>query len=242
MAPPLRRQPWCVSVEPMQPGYDHLAAEYERAFPEAFRSPLERGVVAAFAEQVKECAAEGSVVDVGCGTGHVTAALAAAGVPVVGVDPSQAMLEIARAAHPELRFVRGTCDPVTWTQALGADEPPAAVLARFTLIHVAPDRVPGILRSWAERLPIGGVVLVAFQAVDGGRAVVSFDHAVAPAWRWHPDVMADHLLRAGLTERWRTVSRPDADHRFPECHLLAVKETSEPPAVPVSRGCSVDGC
>lgn len=233
----------CVSVEPMQPGYDRLAAQYDDAFPEPFRTPLEWHAVAAFAEQVEGAALEGPVVDVGCGTGHVTAALAAAGVPMVGVDPSQAMLEIARAAHPELRFrMRCPRDPVTWAQALGAEEAPAAVLARFSLIHVAPDRVPGILRTWAERLPIGGVVMLAFQAVDGGRAVVSFDHAAAPAWRWHPDVMADHLYRAGFTERWRTVSRPDAEHRFPECHVLAVKETAEAPPVPVGRVCSVDGC
>ena len=226
----------------MQPGYDRLAAQYERAFPEPFRTPLERHAVAAFAEQVRASGPSGPVVDVGCGTGHVTAELAASGVPVLGVDPSEAMLGIARTAHPQLRFVQATADPVTWQDALGEDEAPSAVLARFSLIHVAPDRVPGVVRSWAQLLPVGGAVMVAFQAVDGGRAVVSFDHAVAPAWRWHPDVMADHLFRAGFTERWRTVARPDAEHRFPECHLLAVKETAEAPPVPVGRCCSVDGC
>lgn len=91
-------------------------------------------------------------------------------------------------------------------------------------------------------LPAGAVVLVAFQAVDGGRPVVVFDHAVAPDWRWHPDVMAGRLYRAGFTERWRAVNRPDAEHRFPECHLLTVKETAEVPSVPVDRGCSAGGC
>ena len=226
----------------MTPGYDALAHQYEAAFPGPFRTPLERHAVAAFAEHVREFALSGPVVDAGCGTGHVTAELAAAGVPVLGVDPSEAMLGVARDSHPQLRFVHGTADPASWQEALGEAEVPSAVLARFSLIHLAPDRVPGVVRSWAQLLPVGGVVLVAFQAVDGGRAVVSFDHAVAPAWRWSPDVMADHLHRAGFTERWRTVSRPDAEHRFPECHLLAVKETAEAPPVPVDRGCSVDGC
>lgn len=226
----------------MHPGYDSLAAQYEDAFPEPFRTPLERHAIAAFAGHVRESGLSGPVVDAGCGTGHVTAELAAADVPVLGVDPSETMLGIARDSHPRLRFAHGTVDPASWQDALGEEEAPSAVLARFSLIHLAPDRVPGAVRSWAQLLPVGGVVLVAFQAVDGGRAVVSFDHAVAPAWRWHPDVMADHLHRAGFTERWRTVSRPDAEHRFPECHLLAVKETAEAPPVPVGRGCSVDGC
>lgn len=93
-----------------------------------------------------------------------------------------------------------------------------------------------------QLLPAGAVVLGAFQAVDGGRPVVVFDHAVAPDWRWHPDVMADRLYRAGFTERWRAVNRPDAEHRLPECHLLTVKETAEVPSVPVGRGCSAGGC
>ncbi|MDO4918109.1 trans-aconitate 2-methyltransferase [Kocuria sp.] len=239
----------------MQPGYDRLAAQYSEAFPDAFRTPLERHAVEAFADQVALSGLTGPVVDVGCGTGHVTAALADRGLPVIGVDPSEAMLEIARAAHPGVTFVNGTADPRTWDAALadgladaaaggapGGEVRPAAVLARYSLIHVTPDRVPGIVRSWAERLPVGGLVLTAFQSVDGGRAVVSFDHAVAPAWRWHPEVMADHVLYAGLTEQWRILSRPDTEHRFPECHVLAAKESEETPAIPVSRGCAPEGC
>ena len=45
----LWRRARCVSVEPMHPGYDSLAAQYEDAFPEPFRTPLERHAVAAFA-------------------------------------------------------------------------------------------------------------------------------------------------------------------------------------------------
>ncbi|RKQ34954.1 class I SAM-dependent methyltransferase [Kocuria tytonis] len=229
----------------MQSGYDHHAQDYERAFPAAFRGPWERHAVGAFAEHVVRSGLPGTVVDVGCGTGHVTAELAARGLPVVGVDPSESMLAIARASHPDVRFEPGDANPESWGAALEAEAPEApvaAVLARYSLSHVPPERVPGILASWADRLPVGGAVLVAFQAVDGGRAVVSFDHAVAPAWRWSPEVVADHLTRAGFAEVWRTVSRSDAEHRFPECHLLAVKDAAGAPPVPVSRGCSVDGC
>jgi trans-aconitate methyltransferase len=47
------------------------------------------------------------ILDVGCGTGHLTARLAEAGADVVGLDSSAVMLEQARAAYPHLEFVLG---------------------------------------------------------------------------------------------------------------------------------------
>lgn len=53
-------------------------------------------------------AARGRIaVDVGCGTGFVTASLARRGWRTVGVDLSAPMLAAARAAMPEARLVRG---------------------------------------------------------------------------------------------------------------------------------------
>ncbi|MGX5360331.1 SAM-dependent methyltransferase, partial [Kocuria sp. KH4] len=56
-----------------------------------------------------------------------------------------------------------------------------------------------------------------------GQPVVPFDHAVAPAWRWHPEEMSARLARAGFVEAWRTMSLPDSLHRYPECHLAAIR-------------------
>jgi len=47
------------------------------------------------------------VLDVGCGTGHLTAAIADAGADVVGVDRAATMLADARSNYPGLPFVRG---------------------------------------------------------------------------------------------------------------------------------------
>jgi ubiquinone/menaquinone biosynthesis C-methylase UbiE len=52
------------------------------------------------------------VLDVGCGTGIVTAALAAKGVVTTGLDPSAAMLAHARASVPNVRFQEGTGEAI----------------------------------------------------------------------------------------------------------------------------------
>ncbi|HEU5198345.1 MAG TPA: methyltransferase domain-containing protein [Ktedonobacterales bacterium] len=44
------------------------------------------------------------VLDLGCGTGHLTAQMAAAGAEVVGIDKAASMIEQARATYPNLRF------------------------------------------------------------------------------------------------------------------------------------------
>jgi len=44
------------------------------------------------------------VLDLGCGTGHLTRQIADAGVDVVGLDVSREMIEQARREHPTVRF------------------------------------------------------------------------------------------------------------------------------------------
>lgn len=202
-----------------QPGYDALADLYDRTFPEPYLTPLERHAVAAFADLVHESGIDGVVLDVGCGIGHVTADLHAQGSDVIGIDPSREMLGFARRYHPDLRFVHD--DARLAAVDLGG-RPVAGILARFSLIHVPPAAIPGVLAGWAERTASGALVAVAGQGTDEVGRVVEFDHRVSRAWRWHPDRMAEVLEAAGFAEVWRTVSRPDdGPHRFPEFHLVA---------------------
>lgn len=52
-----------------------------------------------------EPAPEERILDLGCGTGHLTAQVAESGAHVVGVDRSASMLETASGSHPEHPFV-----------------------------------------------------------------------------------------------------------------------------------------
>ena len=94
------------------------------------------------------------VVDLGCGSGELTATLVdQLGAPdVVGVDSSPAMLDAAhRHARPGLRFEQG--DIGAWTGA-GLD----LVLANASLQWV-PDH-PGVLGRWAAALAPHGQLAV----------------------------------------------------------------------------------
>ena len=205
-----------VRQEPLvQPGYDALARRYAELFPSPYLTHLERHVVHAFADLVIDAGHRGVVVDVGSGLGQVTADLVERGLDVVGVEPSDAMREIAVRNYPGCRFLRDDA----YLAGPGATVEVAAILARFSVIHIPPEEVPEVFATWARRLGTGTVVLIACQTADDG--VREFDHAVARAWRWSPDRLAETLDEAGFEEIWRTVSRPDADHRFPDVHLVA---------------------
>ncbi|HVZ74259.1 MAG TPA: methyltransferase domain-containing protein [Polyangia bacterium] len=62
------------------------------------------------------------VLDVGCGTGELTAAIAARGASVTGLDFSDDMLASARAKQPGLTFVAGDAQdlPASFTGAFDA--------------------------------------------------------------------------------------------------------------------------
>jgi trans-aconitate methyltransferase len=66
----------------------------------AFVTKYGEGVLELLAPQAGE-----RILDVGCGTGHLTKKIAASGAEVVGLDSSAEMIETARTAYPEIEFV-----------------------------------------------------------------------------------------------------------------------------------------
>lgn len=88
------------------------------------------------------------ILDLGCGTGHLTAEIARAGAEVVGMDNSTEMLETARAEHPDCRFVRGDAHRFAF------EEPFDAVFTNATLHWV--DDPDAVFESVAGALRPGG--------------------------------------------------------------------------------------
>jgi trans-aconitate 2-methyltransferase len=86
------------------------------------------------------------IIDLGCGTGHLTAQLAAAGATPIGLDSSAAMIAEARRQFPQLDFREADARSFT------AERPVDAVFSNAALHWVRPpeaavERIARALRS-----------------------------------------------------------------------------------------------
>lgn len=194
--------------------YDAMSARYaEHARRELDGLPLDRAVLAAFAEQVRD-GGGGLVADLGCGQGRIGAHLAGLGLDVTGIDLSPALIEIARATYPGLRFETGSMHALP----LG-DGRLAGIVSWYSVIHAAPGDVPGYFAEFGRVLQPGGHLLAAFfEAVN--EPVTAYDHKVTPAYRWPVDELAVLAGEAGFTEIGRMSREPRVGERFRRGHLL----------------------
>jgi uncharacterized protein YceH (UPF0502 family) len=112
-------------------------------------------------DRVAAHADAGPVVEVGCGPGHVTAYLAAAGVDATGIDMSPGMVAEARRRFPdgmyEIGDLRRLMRPATapgWS----------AVLGWYSLIHLAASELPDAVSALSRPLAPGGWLVLAMHA------------------------------------------------------------------------------
>jgi ABC-type sugar transport system ATPase subunit len=93
--------------------YDAVAALYAGQFKDTLDDrPVERGLLAAFAEKVRRAPA-GPVVDLGCGPGHIAAHLHGLGLPVLVLDEPTAQLDARAEVAFFDRFLELTCGLTT---------------------------------------------------------------------------------------------------------------------------------
>jgi uncharacterized protein YceH (UPF0502 family) len=159
--------------ERVRSAYDAVATAYaDQLADELDQLPFERWLLG----RVAAHAAGGPVVEVGSGPGHVTAYLADAGADATGLDLSPAMVEEARRRFPDgdyqvgdlRRLMRPTSAP-GWS----------AVLAWYSLIHLAASELPEALAALTRPLAADGWLVVALHAGSEVRHVDEwFDAAV----------------------------------------------------------------
>ncbi|MEV8536702.1 class I SAM-dependent methyltransferase [Streptomyces sp. NPDC051211] len=112
------------------------------------------------------------VLDLGCGTGRLTLALAAAGHPVTGVDPARASLDAARTRPGAAR--------VTWVHGTSRVLPDASFDTAVMTGHVAQLFVAD--EAWARTLDDLRRALV-----PGGRLLFDTRDPADRRWeRWNP--------------------------------------------------------
>ncbi|OKJ94616.1 methyltransferase [Streptomyces sp. CB03234] len=209
--------PW---VRDTRQSYDAIAADYEEYVRgDLDAKPLDRAMLAAFAETVRSTGG-GRVADIGCGTGRIAARLHSQGLDVFGVDLSPGMLEPARRAYPHLRFDEGSMTDLDLKDGvLGG------LVAWYSLIHIEPEHVPGVLAEFHRVLAPGGHLLLAFQVGDEPlRMTEAFGRTIALDFhRWSPDRLADLLVGAGFAVEARLVREAYATERTPQAYVLARK-------------------
>ena len=107
------------------------------------------------------------VLDLGCGTGRLTVALAASGHAATGVDPARAMLAAARA--------KPGAERVTWIEGTAAAAPRQAFDLALMTSHVAQVFVGD--EEWSDTLGE-----LARALVPGGRLAFDSRDPAARAW------------------------------------------------------------
>ncbi len=202
--------------------YDKIADVYSERYADGLADrPVDRAQVAAFAELVR---GNGSapVADLGSGPGCVTARLRALGLPVFGVDLSPRMVELARRAHPELRFHVGSLTSLDLP-----DGTLGGIVALYSIIHVPDEDLPTAFAEFHRVLVPGGHVLLAFQSGEEEERLhlsERFGQEISLDCYWRtPQTVADHLTAAGLRLQVRMVREPYEDETRPRAFLLAGK-------------------
>jgi ubiquinone/menaquinone biosynthesis C-methylase UbiE len=204
--------------------YDAIAVDYaERFRTELAAKPLDRALFAVFAELVRAAGA-GTVADLGCGPGHVTAHLHGLGLTAVGVDLSPEMVMVARRTYPSLRFDEGSMTALDLPDgALGG------IVAWYSIVNVPPDRLPAVFAEFSRVLAPGGHALLAFQVGDErGHRAEAFGHAITlDYYLRQPDRVAELLTQSGLVVHARLVREPDQGETVQRAYLLARKPADE---------------
>lgn len=207
--------------------YDRVAADYAALLDGTLADlPIMRAMFGAFAERV-DATGGGPVLDVGCGPGQITAHLATLGLDMSGCDLSPGMIDVARAAYPEVRF---TVASMTALDDV-ADTSLAGLVAWYSTIHVPDELLPVALSEFARVLRPGGDVLLGFHVGSdvhhktsgyGGHPMDIHVH------RRTPERMIELLGAAGFEHVAHMLTAPPPSAAAPQCYLLAHKPAEAP--------------
>ena len=138
--------------------YDDVATTYADHLVEELRGlPFETWLL----DRVVAHAAGRPVVDVGSGPGHVTAYLADGGADATGIDLSPAMVTEARRRFPDQTYEVGDLRRLSRPATSSAW---AAVVAWYSLIHLAASELPDAVAALVRPLAPGGWLVLGLHA------------------------------------------------------------------------------
>ncbi|MFD1599473.1 class I SAM-dependent methyltransferase [Halobellus rarus] len=137
------------------------------------------------------------VLDLGCGTGHLTERIADAGADVVGIDQSAEMVETARETYPERDFRRADARDFDVEELFDPEEPFDAVFSNAVLHWI--DDQDAVLDSVADALRPGGRFVVELGGsgnvaaiADAVRAELDARGYEPPTHPWYFPTIGEH--------------------------------------------------
>ena len=157
------------------------------------------------------------ILDLGCGTGHLTAQIAERGAEVLGIDSAASMIGQARQNYPKLQFALADA------RSLHFDEPFDAVFSNAAL-HWIPDASAVIAGVAAALKPGGRFVLEMGARGNIGRIVTVLEDVLresgfTPRNPWYFPSAAEYsglLEQQGFEiqalwtfERWNRLEHPE---------------------------------
>lgn len=159
----------------------------------------DRSIIEPWAAQVN-----GSILDVGAGTGRWTGHLAMLGYDATGLEPAQRLVTIARETYPAVKFWHGSIADLDQMQRRWA-----GILAWYSVIHMSPDQLQAALTTLRKALADDGTLLLSFFT---GPTLESFQHPVATGYRWPVQDMTRALEKVGfdVLEQHRNSHTPHA--------------------------------
>ena len=204
-------------AEALRTGYATLARAYRVELGgELAGKPLDRAFLDAFAERCRG----GTILDVGCGPGHVARYLAERGAKVEGIDLSPAMIDEARASHPGIAFRVGDMFALPCETASVA-----GIVAFYAIVHLQSDELLAPFRELHRVLAPGGLCAVAFHVgTDTVHVDELFGCATSLDFVFHrPEVVIEALVGAGfaIEARLDREPYPGAEHPSRRAYLLA---------------------
>jgi len=175
-------------------GWGRVAHRYaEELYNELSYKPFDQEWLKRFALAVPEAS---TVVDVGCGPGHVTHHLAGLGLDVQGLDLSEGMIQQARELQPKIPFHVGNM------LELGAPEHSwGGIVSMYALIHLIREDVPLALAGFRRVLKPGSPLLI---SVHCGSGVITAEEVFGEkvqiaATLFEADEMRGYVEEAGFT-------------------------------------------
>lgn len=209
-----------LTMEPdkLRASYDVVAEAYaQRFFDELSRKPYDRRLLEEFAAGLPR----GPVLDIGCGPGHVGRFLSERGLDVTGVDLSPGMIAIAERMNAGMRF-----EVADMRSLPVGDGTCSGIVAFYSVIHIAREDVPTVLREMYRVLQPKGKLLIAFHGGTGSVANDEFlGHRVPfEATLFEKDEMVGLIETAGFMIDRAEVRKPyEFESQTPRVYVAARK-------------------